>query len=305
MSQVDLSGAPEPQAPPSRAALTLSMVKFSHSVFALPFALMGAWLASGGLPRWRSLGLIVVAAVAARTAAMAFNRLVDRDIDADNPRTAVRELPSGALSPSYVAGLVVVSSAVFVLAAYLLNPLSAALSPLVLLVLLGYSLVKRFSSLVHFVLGIALGLAPLGAWIAVRGNFEGDLAIPLLLFGAVWTWVAGFDLIYSCQDAAFDASRGLHSLPAKLGIGRALVVSRLLHVATVLALVALGVRADLGAVYFGAAALAALLLVWEQSLVKADDLSRVDVAFFTVNGWVGIALFVGLAVDMAIAGGGA
>jgi 4-hydroxybenzoate polyprenyltransferase len=281
------------------------MVKFSHSVFALPFALMGAWLASGGLPRWRSLGLIVVAAVAARTAAMAFNRLVDRDIDADNPRTAVRELPSGALSPSYVAGLVVVSSAVFVLAAYLLNPLSAALSPLVLLVLLGYSLVKRFSSLVHFVLGIALGLAPLGAWIAVRGNFEGDLAIPLLLFGAVWTWVAGFDLIYSCQDAAFDASRGLHSLPAKLGIGRALVVSRLLHVATVLALVALGVRADLGAVYFGAAALAALLLVWEQSLVKADDLSRVDVAFFTVNGWVGIALFVGLAVDMAIAGGGA
>ena len=305
MSQVDLSGAPEPQAPPSRAALTLSMVKFSHSVFALPFALMGAWLASGGLPRWRSLGLIVVAAVAARTAAMAFNRLVDRDIDADNPRTAVRELPSGALSPSYVAGLVVVSSAVFVLAAYLLNPLSAALSPLVLLVLLSYSLVKRFSSLVHFVLGIALGLAPLGAWIAVRGNFEGDLAIPLLLFGAVWTWVAGFDLIYSCQDAAFDASRGLHSLPAKLGIGRALVVSRLLHVATVLALVALGVRADLGAVYFGAAALAALLLVWEQSLVKADDLSRVDVAFFTVNGWVGIALFVGLAVDMAIAGGGA
>jgi 4-hydroxybenzoate polyprenyltransferase len=281
------------------------MVKFSHSVFALPFALMGAWLASGGLPRWRSLGLIVVAAVAARTAAMAFNRLVDRDIDADNPRTAVRELPSGALSPSYVAGLVVVSSAVFVLAAYLLNPLSAALSPLVLLVLLSYSLVKRFSSLVHFVLGIALGLAPLGAWIAVRGNFEGDLAIPLLLFGAVWTWVAGFDLIYSCQDAAFDASRGLHSLPAKLGIGRALVVSRLLHVATVLALVALGVRADLGAVYFGAAALAALLLVWEQSLVKADDLSRVDVAFFTVNGWVGIALFVGLAVDMAIAGGGA
>lgn len=305
MTQVDLSGAPEPQAPPSRARLTLSMVKFSHSVFALPFALMGAWLASGGLPRWRSLGLIVVAAVAARTAAMAFNRLVDRDIDADNPRTAVRELPSGALSPSYAAGLVALSSAIFVLAAYLLNPLSAALSPLVLLVLLGYSLVKRFSSLVHFVLGIALGLAPLGAWIAVRGNFEGDLAIPLLLFGAVWTWVAGFDVIYSCQDAAFDASRGLHSLPAKLGIARALVVSRLLHALTVLALVALGVRADLGAVYFGAAALAALLLVWEQSLVKADDLSRVDVAFFTVNGWVGIALFVGLAVDMAIAGGGA
>ena len=295
MAQAELTGTP-----PSKAALTLSMVKFSHSVFALPFALMGAWLASGGVPHWKKLVWIVVAAVSARTAAMAFNRLVDRDIDADNPRTAVRELPSGALSPSYARGLVVVSSAIFVLAAYLLNPLSAALSPLVLVVLLGYSLVKRFSSLVHFVLGVALGLAPLGAWIAVRGNFEGDLAIPLLLFAAVWTWVAGFDVIYSCQDAAFDASRGLHSLPAKLGIGRSLLVSRLLHVLTVLALCWLGVRADLGAVYFGAAALAALLLVWEQSLVRADDLSKVNVAFFTVNGWVGIALFVGLAVDMAL-----
>ena len=158
MSQVELDCAP-----PSKTALTLSMVKFSHSVFALPFALMGAWLASGGVPRWRTLVWIVVAAVAARTAALAFNRLVDRHIDADNPRTAVRELPSGALSPSYAGGLVVVSSAVFVLAAYLLNPLSAALSPIVLCVLLGYSLVKRFSSLVHFVLGVALGLAPLGA----------------------------------------------------------------------------------------------------------------------------------------------
>ena len=139
----------------------------------------------------------------------------------------------------------------------------------------------------------------------MRGNFAGDLAIPLLLFGAVWTWVAGFDVIYSCQDAAFDASRGLHSLPAKLGIGRSLWVSRLLHVVTVLALVALGVRADLGAVYFGAVAFAALLLVWEQSLVRADDLSKVDVAFFTVNGWVGIALFAGLAADMALLGRGA
>ena len=304
MAQAELSAAP-----PGKAALTLSMVKFSHSVFALPFALMGAWLASGGVPHWKTLALIVVAAVAARTAAMAFNRWVDRDIDADNPRTAQREIPSGALSPTYAAGLVVVSSAVFVLAAFLLNPLSAALSPLVLFVLLGYSLVKRFSSLVHFVLGIALGLAPLGAWIAVRGNFEGDLSIPLLLFAAVWTWVAGFDVIYSCQDAAYDASRGLHSLPAKLGIGRSLMVSRLLHVLTVLALCGLGVRADLGGVYFGAAALAALLLVWEQSLVRADDLSKVNVAFFTVNGWVGIALFIGLAVDMALrtnlTGGGA
>ncbi|QDV06894.1 4-hydroxybenzoate octaprenyltransferase [Planctomycetes bacterium Poly30] len=287
----------------SKLALTLSMVKFSHSVFALPFALMGAWLAAGGMPAPNVLAWIVVAAVSARTSAMAFNRLVDRDIDAQNPRTAVREIPRGALSARYAAGLVVVSAAVFVGAAWRLNSLSGKLAPLVLLVLLGYSLVKRFSAAVHFVLGVALGLAPLGAWIAVRGDFEGDLAIPLLLFLTVWTWVAGFDLIYSCQDADFDAGKGLHSLPAKIGVGRSLIVSRLLHVATVAALLALVVRADRGPVFLGAAVLAALLLLWEQSLVRADDLSRVNVAFFTVNGWVGIALFIGLVVDMAFTGG--
>ena len=279
----------------SKLALTLSMVKFSHSVFALPFALMGAWLAAGGVPAWKALLWIVVAAVSARTAAMAFNRLVDRDIDAENPRTAVRELPSGALSPRYALGLVLAASALFIGSAWMLNPLSAMLAPFVLAVLLGYSLVKRFSAAVHFVLGVALGLAPLGAWIAVRGNFEGDLAIPLLLFATVWTWVAGFDLIYSCQDAEFDAG---------IGIGRSLIVSRLLHVTTVAALLLLVARAGLGPVFLGAAILAALLLVWEQSLVRADDLSRVNVAFFTINGWVGIALFVGLVIDMAIAGGG-
>lgn len=285
---------------PGKVALTLSLVKFSHSVFALPFALMGAWLASGGVPLWTDLLWIVVAAVAARTAAMAFNRVVDRDIDGDNPRTAQREIPSGALSPAYGRGLVVLSSVVFVGAAYMLNPLSAALSPLVLGVLLGYSLVKRFSAAVHFVLGMALGLAPLGAWLAVRGSFEGDLAVPLLLFATVWTWVAGFDIIYSCQDADFDASRGLHSIPAKLGVLGALWLSRCLHVLTVAALAALFVRAGLGPIFGGAAVLAGLLLCWEQSLVRADDLSRVNVAFFTINGWVGMALFVGLAVDMAV-----
>ncbi|MEM8709765.1 MAG: UbiA-like polyprenyltransferase [Planctomycetota bacterium] len=289
---------------PGKAALTLSLVKFSHSVFALPFALMGAWLAAGGRPEWGDLLWIVVAAVAARTAAMAFNRLVDRDIDAANPRTASREIPRGALSPGFARGLVLAASAVFVGAAYLLNPLCAWLSPAVLAVLLGYSLVKRFSAAVHFVLGIALGLAPLGAWLAIRGNFEGDLSIPLLLFAAVWTWVAGFDIIYSCQDADFDARRGLHSMPARIGIGRSLSLSRALHVVTVAALFTLGWRADLGAIYLGAATLATLLLAWEQSLVKADDLSRVDVAFFTVNGWVGIALFMGLVLDMGFLGTG-
>ncbi len=284
----------------SKLTLTLSLVKFSHSVFALPFALMGAWLAAGGPPANRVLGLIVVAAVAARTAAMAFNRVVDRDIDALNPRTAGREIPSGRLGLGYAKALTAGSIALFVGAAFALNPLAGWLSFPVLGVLLGYSFVKRFSAAVHFVLGLALGLAPLGAWIAVRGNFEGDLVPILTLFLTVWTWVAGFDLIYACQDADFDRGRGLHSVPAKIGIANSLRLSRLLHLVTVATLVFLGVRTDLGWVWWCAAGAAAALLAWEQSLVRADDLSRVNVAFFTVNGWVGIALFAGLAVDMAV-----
>lgn len=290
--------------PAGKAVLTLRLVKFSHSIFALPFALMGAWLAAGGPPGASTLGLIVVAAVAARTAAMSFNRYIDRDIDASNPRTAGREIPSGQLSPAFAAGLTAVSSAAFVGAAFALNPLAGQLSPAVLLVLLGYSLVKRFSALVHLVLGIALGLAPLGAWIAVRGSFEGDLAAILLLFVTVWTWVAGFDLIYSCQDAEFDAARGLHSIPARMGIAGALRASRALHVLSVAALVGVALLGGLGWIFGVAVGVAALLLAWEQSLVRADDLSRVDVAFFTLNGWVGVALFVGLALDMALLGTG-
>jgi 4-hydroxybenzoate polyprenyltransferase len=289
-------------APAGKAVLTLRLVKFSHSIFALPFALMGAWLAAGGPPGATTLGLIVVAAVAARTAAMAFNRYIDRDIDASNPRTSGREIPSGQLSPAFAAGLTAISSAVFVGVAFALNPLAGKLSPVVLSVLLGYSLVKRFSALVHLVLGVALGLAPLGAWIAVRGSFEGDLTAILLLFVTVWTWVAGFDLIYSCQDAEFDAARGLHSIPARIGIAGALRVSRALHVLSVAALVGVAVVGGLGWVFWGAVGVAALLLAWEQSIVRADDLSRVDVAFFTLNGWVGVALFLGLALDMALLG---
>ena len=289
-------------APAGKAVLTLRLVKFSHSIFALPFALMGAWLAAGGPPGATTLGLIVVAAVAARTAAMAFNRYIDRDIDASNPRTSGREIPSGQLSPAFAAGLTAISSAVFVGVAFALNPLAGKLSPVVLSVLLGYSLVKRFSALVHLVLGVALGLAPLGAWIAVRGSFEGDLTAILLLFVTVWTWVAGFDLIYSCQDAEFDAARGLHSIPARIGIAGALRVSRALHALSVAALVGVALVGGLGWVFWGAVGVAALLLAWEQSIVRADDLSRVDVAFFTLNGWVGVALFLGLALDMALLG---
>jgi len=289
----------------SRVAATLSLVKFSHSVFALPFALMGAWLAAGGPPAWPTLALIVLCAVSARTAAMAFNRLVDRAIDAQNPRTARRELPSGALAVGYARGLVLLSVAVFVGGAFALNGLAGRLSPAVLAVLLGYSYVKRFSAAVHLVLGVALGLAPLGAWIAVRGDFSGDLAPVLLLFCTVWTWVAGFDLIYACQDAEFDASRGLHSIPAKLGVGGALRVSRALHLLTAVSLGLLAWQAGTGPVFWVSCAAAVGLLCWEQSLVHEDDLSRVDVAFFTINGWVGVALFLGLALDMGLRSGDA
>lgn len=278
----------------------LSLVKFSHSVFALPFALQGAWLAAGGMPVIETLLWIIAAAVAARTAAMAFNRLVDRSIDAANPRTAGREIPAGKLKPLSVGIMVLVASAVFVFSAFALNPLAGQLSPVVLAVLLGYSLVKRVSWAAHLALGLALGLAPLGAWIAVRGNFDGDLVPILCLAGAVLTWVAGFDLIYACQDADFDAEAGLHSIPARFGVGRALVVSRCLHVVTVGLLLVVHSRADLGWIYLLSIGLAAALLAWEQSLVRADDLSRVDMAFFTLNGYLGIALFVGLVLDIGL-----
>ncbi len=288
----------------ARIGQVLSMVKFSHSIFALPFALQAAWLAAGGMPRLWTLVLILVAAVAARTAAMAFNRWADRGIDGENPRTANREIPSGVLSANYVLAVVVISSAVFVGASWALNPLAGKLSLPVLAVLLGYSLVKRFSFLAHMVLGLALALAPLAAWIAVRGSAEGLWGGVAWLALAVWTWVAGFDVIYSCQDADYDREHGLHSIPARFGVSRALVISRCLHVCTVASLVLFTRGADLGWVYGVAVGLSACLLAWEQSLVKAHDLSRVNLAFFTINGWIGVMLFVGLMVDLAVAGRG-
>lgn len=278
----------------------LSLVKFSHSIFALPFALQSAWLAANGMPAWGVLLWIVFCAVSARTAAMGFNRLVDRSIDARNPRTAERELPAGKLGANSVRALVLISSLAFVGGAFALNPLAGKLALPVLFVLLGYSLVKRFSAAAHLVLGLALALAPLGAWIAVRGSLEGDLSPVLWLAAAVLTWVAGFDLIYACQDAEFDRSQGLHSIPARYGIAGALRFSALLHVLTAACLGAFWWSADLGAIH-GIVTLGACgLLVWEHTLVKADDLSRVNMAFFTLNGWVGVALFVGVALDLMI-----
>ena len=280
-----------------------SMVKFSHSIFALPFALMGAWLAARGMPEAATLSAVVVAAVFARTAAMGFNRVVDRHIDAANPRTKDREIPAGDISAAGAWTLVCVSSAVFVAVAFWLNPLCGMLSPLVLAVLLGYSYAKRFTSMVHLWLGVSLGLAPLGAWLAVRGDFGGDILQPLLLAAAVLTWVAGFDLIYSCQDADFDKQRGLHSIPARFGRAFSLRASIALHIVTVTALAGLAHRADLGWIFLVAIAIAAGLLVWEHSIVSPDDLSRVNMAFFTLNGWVGVGLFLGCALDLSLLGG--
>jgi 4-hydroxybenzoate polyprenyltransferase len=281
-----------------------SLVKFSHSIFALPFALQGAWLAGGGRPRTPVLALIVICAVAARTAAMAFNRLVDREIDAQNPRTRERELPAGRLTARGVAALILVAGTIFVASAFALNTLAGLLSLPVLAILFAYSFVKRFSALAHLCLGLALALAPLGAWIAVRGDFSGDLAPILWLSAAVACWVGGFDLIYACQDREFDRRAGLHSIPARFGIAFALRLSSALHLLTLIALAMVALSAHLSLVYWIAIAFTGALLVWEHRLVSPDDLSRVDLAFFTLNGWIGVGLFLGLVADRAWAGGG-
>lgn len=276
-----------------------SLVRFGHSIFALPFALASAWLAAGGLPDVRVLALIVACAVSARTAAMAFNRWLDRRLDAQNPRTAGRELPRGVLSASAVLALALGAAALFVVFAFALNELCGWLSFPVLVVLLGYSAFKRFSVLAHFVLGLSLALAPLGAWVAVRGDLGGDLGPPLLLAVAVLTWVAGFDLIYACQDAEFDRRTGLHSIPGRFGVGRALTLSSVLHFVTFGALGLFGLRAELGWIFHAAVLGAGVLLAWQHWLVSPGDLSRADLAFFTLNGWVAVGLFAGLALDLA------
>ena len=277
----------------------LGMIKFSHTLFALPFALLGAALAAKGPEGWRGrwqdwLGILLCMATA-RSAAMAFNRLADRRIDALNPRTATRHLPSGRLSTATVAAFTVVTSVGFVAATllFLPNRWPLILSGPVLLWLLGYSFAKRFTSLAHFWLGFALALAPMAAWIALRG----DLAWPPALLGlAVLLWVSGFDIIYACQDADFDKAQGLHSVPARLGVRGALRLAAACHAAMVAALVGLGLDYPMGPVYFVGVGVVALLLIYEHAIVRPDDLTRVNVAFFQVN--VGISMGL-LAVGVA------
>jgi 4-hydroxybenzoate polyprenyltransferase len=273
----------------ARVAAYGRMIRFSHSVFALPFAMTSAALASqeGGVAV-RQILWIVVAMVAARSAAMGVNRLVDHAIDARNPRTAGRELPRGVLSRGEAWAFVGISTAVFVLAAGLLNPLCLALSPVALLIVFGYSYTKRFTSASQLVLGLSLAVAPVGAWLAIRGRFE---AVPLVIGAAVVLWVAGFDTIYACQDADFDRREGLHSIPARLGVPGALVLARALHVGSILLLVSLFWLAPLHPVYLVGVGVVGGLLAWEHTLVRPDDLSRVMQAF-NLNGWVSLGYFV-------------
>jgi 4-hydroxybenzoate polyprenyltransferase len=279
------------------------MIRFEHSVFALPFALTGALLAvrdAGGMGAeiWMKLFWIVLAMVGTRSAAMTFNRIIDSDIDGRNPRTRTRHLPAGLLSRGFAWGFLLASCALLLFSAAMLNPLCFRLAPVALGIVLAYSFTKRFTSMSHVVLGFALGIAPAGAWIAMRGELDPRI---LWLTAAVTFWTAGFDIIYSCQDYEFDQREGLFSLPKRLGLGGALWVSRLFHVAMLACLAILWSTFHLGILgAVGIAAIAALLL-YEHSLVRADDFSRVDAAFFTVNGWVSVLFFVFWAADWALA----
>jgi 4-hydroxybenzoate polyprenyltransferase len=277
--------------------VTLEMIKWEHSIFALPFALCGAMLAAGGFPSLHQLLWIIVAMVAARSAAMAFNRWADSAIDAANPRTSARALPTGHLSPTFVVTFVSVSSAVFVLAASQLNRLALLLSPVALLVLLLYSYTKRVTRWSHLVLGFALGIAPAAAWIAVRGDLDPRI---LLLTAGVTFWVAGFDVLYACQDYDFDRQAGLHSIPRYLGIRRALWVARGFHLLMVGFLVALLIVFGLGMLSAGGVAIVIVLLLYEHSLVRANDLSKLNAAFFTMNGVISVLFFVFVAADLLL-----
>jgi 4-hydroxybenzoate polyprenyltransferase len=283
-----------------RVRLTLEMIKFEHSIFALPFALTGALLAwrdenfvRDGV--WSKLGWIILAMVAARSTAMAFNRVLDADIDGRNPRTRMRHLPAGLLSRGFAWGFIAFWSVVFLFAARELNPLCEKLAPVALIVLMFYSYTKRFTAFAHLVLGFCLGIAPAAAWIAMRGALDPRI---LWLTAAVTLWTAGFDIIYACQDYAFDVETGLFSVPRRFGIARALWVSRFLHLGMLVCLLLLVHAFALGAVAVAGVAAVAGLLLWEHRLVKADDLSKVDAAFFTMNGYVSVIFFLFWATDI-------
>ena len=277
--------------------ITLEMIKWEHSVFALPFALTGAMLAAHGWPSWSKIGWIILCMISARSAAMAFNRWADADLDAANPRTRMRAIPAGLLTRNFAAGFTVVMSALFLFGAWRLNRLTLILSPVILAVLFLYSYTKRFTRWSHLFLGLALGLAPTGAWIAIRGSLDPRI---LVLTAAVLFWVAGFDVLYACQDEAHDRATGLFSIPATLGLAPAFWIARAMHLLMLGLLVWLAVLFHLGPIAaVGIVAVAALLL-WEHTLVSPRDLSRLNAAFFTMNGVIAVIFFVFVAADLLI-----
>lgn len=278
-------------------AITLEMIKFQHTVFALPFALLAAFAVAKGIPATMTLVWILVAMIGARSAAMAFNRLVDAPIDAANPRTATRALPAGLVSRGFVALFTLASAALFVFACWKLNRLSLILSGPTLVVLLGYSFTKRFTALSHLVLGLALAIAPIGAAIAVEGKF--NLAV-FPLAASVLLWTAGFDILYSMQDLEFDKSKGLFSIPSRIGGERAFLLARVFHTLALAGFVAFGWLFALGALYWVGVAAATGLLLWQHSIVSPRDISRIDAAFFTANGVLAVVLFLCGAADIVL-----
>jgi len=276
---------------------TLEMIKWEHSIFALPFALCAAMLAAGGMPTAAKLGWIVLCMISARSAAMAFNRIADARIDAANPRTAMRAIPAGALSQKFATVFVIVACLLFIVGAAKLNRVTLLLSPVALAVVLFYSYTKRFTRWSHLVLGFALGIAPAAAWIAVRGSFDPRI---LLLTAAVTFWVAGFDVLYACQDYEFDREAGLHSIPRYFGIRSALWIARLFHLLMLVLLMGLVMAFGLGSLAVAGVIVVALLLAYEHSLVSSDNLSKLNAAFFTMNGVISVVFFLFIAGDLLL-----
>ncbi len=277
-----------------KIVLYLRMIKFPHSIFALPFAFTGAVIAAEGIPSLREIVWITVAMVGARSGAMGLNRVIDRKIDRENPRTKNRELPKGEIRLSEAILFTGVSIAIFIFAAYMLNPLCLKLSPIALAVLFIYSYTKRFTWTTHFVLGLALSAAPLGAWIAVRGTFDTEI-IPMGI--AVIFWLAGFDTLYALQDIEFDKSHGLYSIPKRFGIKNALLLARLFHLITFIMLITTGVLFKVGIFYWLGMMIVAGLFIYEHSLVKESDLNKLDIAFFNMNGYISITVFIFTLMD--------
>jgi len=280
-----------------RIKIILEMIKFEHTIFALPFAFTGALLALDGLPSLEQVIWIIAAMVGARSAAMGFNRWADRDIDSENPRTKTRALPLGLVTPAQVLAFIIVSSGLLVLAAYMLNPLSFTLAPVALAIVFFYSYTKRFTFLSHAFLGLAISGAPMGAWIAVTGRFE----FPALVLGAaVLFWLVGFDILYALQDLEFDRKAGLHSVPQRFGVRTSLLISRTAHLVTMLCLFWIDVLLPVGFLYLLGVLVATGLIIYEHSLVKESDLSKLNIAFFNMNGYISVTIFIFTLLDVLL-----